>query len=384
MEQYPESSGSRPALVEQNREVATTEQISDIAASAQNYLMALHKKAGLMEEESHRPILTPDEHNYINRVISAGASLVRYWLEMPSVKMPPPDKLTDLVEVLRKSGTKLESTTEDILKDEDLFRGLLGRAASRQQHTSRLNAQENRGAVISAHELVELIELMAASNPDQLPYDYFVGISLSEIAKHPEGSEFKKLPPNTEGLRHLLDGLEPDRFGFIRLDEARRLKLETILRDWGAAVQPPGPEEIQDGIESARNLVKEGKAEEYLKAQKFVDWEDIPRSSDRAESVVLGHPIYITPDSIVGAQSFEDWRGRSSPTLKQDDMGDKKPSTDVIVDYATRGTPLPTVELDLIPQEDGQLILYAENAHRVAAARLRSEPLAVSGFRIYK
>lgn len=383
MEQHPHNNDQPTSLLELNREVVTGDQIREITEDTKHYLSALYKKAGVMEEESHRPILAPQEYEYINRTISAGAHLVRYWLEMPSVKMPPSDKLAGIVDVLRKTGTKLESGTEDIVNDLNMFKGLLGRAAIHQSHTSRLNPQENRNAVTCAHELVELIELMSASNQGQLPYDYSVGISLSEIVNHPEGPLFNVFPPSGRDLKDLLTGLEPDNSGNVHLDESRRLRLETMLRDCGAAVQPPSPEEIRQGIESARALVAAGKAEDYLKAQTFVDWEAVPRNPGRAESVVLEHPIYIAPDSIAGAQSFQDWRGRPNHILKQDDMGDKKPSLDVIADYATRGAPLPAVELDLMPQEDG-LILYAEDADRAAAARLRSEPVAVDSFRIYK
>lgn len=380
MEHFREINSYPLTLVEQNDEMVTGEQIRNITETAKYYLSALYKKAGVMEEESHYPILRPEEHNYINRTISAAAHLVTYWSELPDVKMPPQDKLGDTIDVLRKTGTKLESTAEDILKDEGLFRRLLSRVASRQRHTSNREPRENIRAIICARQLVDLVEFMAASNEDKLPYDYSVEISLREIANHPE---LKGLSYDINGLSHLLDGLEPDSSGYIRLDETRSLKLKTILRDCGAAVQPPSPEEIQQGIASATSLVESGRAEEYLKAQPFVKWEDIPGKPERSVPVVLEHPVYITPDSIAGAQSFQDWRGRSDNTLKQDDFGDKKLSTDVIADYATRGTPFSAVELSLIPQEDGRLILYADNAHRVAAARLRSEPLAVNTFRVY-
>lgn len=383
MEQHPENNGHSPALSEHNSEVVTSDQIRSITESAKDYLSALYKKAGVVEEESHYPILTPDELNYINRTISAAAFLVTYWSELPDVKMPPQDKLGNTIDVLRKTGTKLESTKEDILKEEGLFKQLVGRVASRQVHTSKREPHENIRAIICARELVDLTEFMAASNGDKLPLDYSVDISLSEIAHHPEGPDFKVLSADTEGLRHLLDGLEPDSSGYIRLDEARRLKLKTILQNYGIAVQPPSPEEIQKGITSARGLVEEGKAGDHLKAQSFVNWQDVQPRNKRAIQVVLEHPIYITPDSIAGAQSFTDWRGRPDQVLKQDDIGDKKESLDVIMDYATRGTPLPAVELRLIPQENGQLILYADNAHRVAAAHLRSEPLAVNTFLLY-
>lgn len=382
MEQHPDNNNYLQALAEQDREVVTSEQISDIAAGTQKYLTSLYKKAGIVEEESNRPILTPDEHSYINRAISAAAHLGRYWLEMPSVKMPSPDKLTGIVEVLRKTGTKLESTTEDILKDEDLFKGLLGRTASRQQHTSRLNVHENRGALTCANELIEFIKLMAASNQDQLPFDYSVGISLNEIANHPEGPEFEKLPPNIEGLKHLLDGLEPDSFGFIRLDEARRLKLETILRDWGAAVQSPGPQEIQNGIESARNLVKQGRAGEYLESLAIIQREDIPKQ-DRFVAVELKYPIYINPESILGTNKITNWAGRGQHD-RNDDLGDKKPFLDIVIDYATRGTRLPTTEARIFIQENGELIIFTENERTTAAAKLRSEPLAVNALHLYK
>lgn len=383
MEHFREINSYPLTLVEQNDEMVTGEQIRNITETAKYYLSALYKKAGVMEEESHYPILRPEEHNYINRTISAAAHLVTYWSELPDVKMPPQDKLGDTIDVLRKTGTKLESTAEDILNNEYLFRRLLSRVASRPKHTSNREPHENILAIICARQLVDLVEFMAASNKDKLPYDYSVEISLSEIANHPEQSDLKGFSYDINGLSHLLDGLEPDSSGYVRLDEARRLKLETILRDCGAAVQPPSPEEIKQGIASATSLVDSGKAEEYLKTQPFLDWDEI-KPEGKSVAVALERPIYIAPDSIAGAQSFDDWRGRPLSIFKQDDMGDMKTSLEVIQDYATRGTQLPAIYLSMLPQKDSSLILYSENAHRAAAAKLRSEPIAVTALYIYK
>lgn len=65
-------------------------------------------------------------------------------------------------------------------------------------------------------------------------------------------------------------------------------------------------------------------------------------------------------------------------------MGQERPEFDIIQDYATRGKALPTIGLTFTIQQDGKLKIYAENPRLAAAAQLRSEPVGVDLFKIYK
>lgn len=269
METTPINSGDQPILSEPTWETIEEERLTVVAKSADEYLRALHRKAGVMNAGTSYSILSAKEHSYIGNAIGASAHLIRYWLELESPKkteMPPSEALTFTVEILKKMGVPMTEKTEEITDNKENFMRLLSRVAERRQgYTSSREPRMNMTAITCARELISLMPLLAASNEHSLPHDYSVNFSLHEIANHPEGPDFEELPFDTEGLRDVLKGLEPDSSGHIRLDETRRLQLEALLKQCGIAVNPPSKKDIDAGIEHATKIVNERKAKNILR-----------------------------------------------------------------------------------------------------------------------
>lgn len=360
------------------------EQLNRLAENVGSYLSSLYHKAGLMVEGTYRPILTPEEHSYVNHAISAAAHLVRYWVEYPHINMPPAETLNSMVAVLQQYGIEFSSPVEEVVKEPHIFASLLNRVATKGDYTSRLQPRTNRSAVACARELVSLLPVIAAYNGHRLPTDYSVRISL-DMLRHLPGNQEDEVGAEIKlAIQEVLDGLEPDHSGYIRLNESRRLQLENAFKASGLAIDRPTPEETKAGIEAARFLVREGRAEDYLKEMPFMAEMELPEKKERRYlQISLDYPIYIVPEAIAGTIEFQDWGGYPAHTKKNDDMGDSKPSIEVIKDYATRGTALPASVINLIFREK-DIVLYGDDSHRAAAARLRSEPLAVHVIKLYK
>jgi hypothetical protein len=111
------------------------------------------------------------------------------------------------------------------------------------------------------------------------------------------------------------------------------------------------------------------------RAHVFVDPDELrPYASsafDSGDTLLLSTPeqVKIPLGMFVSAASFESWYGRPEGIQK-----DRKPSSEVIEDYAGRETKPPPVEQAtgyLLP--DGRVYFKSENAHRAAAAIRRGD-----------
>ena len=120
------------------------------------------------------------------------------------------------------------------------------------------------------------------------------------------------------------------------------------------------------------------------RAHVFVDLDYLSSLSSEADREGKTVRIDLPKDSvvqiplgmIVSAESFESWNGRPEGILK-----DRRPSEEVIADYAERQSPSPPlddVNGYLLP--DGRIYFKSNNAHRTAAAIKRGDShIAFSG-----
>ena len=82
-------------------------------------------------------------------------------------------------------------------------------------------------------------------------------------------------------------------------------------------------------------------------------------------------PIHIPADELLGAHNLESWAGRGAYNKK-----DGRPSTAVVLDYASRPTDIPPLEYVVCYiQPNGRRIFMApSSAHRAAAQKARGAP----------
>ena len=348
-------------------------QIAATATEATDYLFNLERRLAGLSGGGKAP-LEPEETAYINQAAPAAAHLINYLMERSEMKIPP-ESLPPLLSSVRDAGFKLVESPAAITADGALVSRQLSLLATRREWLNHYTP--NKELVVScAKQLCQTLAEMAAKDQHQQPQDYSVDISLQAI-KPPEQIRA------SQKLLALLEGLEPDSSGLIRLEDFHSNQLESILRGCGVAVGPPPVEEIRKGIEAAKEKVKNNQASEYLESLPFMPRELLPDTSSRPKVLIVNRPVYINPDSIAGADRFpHGWTGEGSP-LKNADDGTKKSSLEVIQDYATRETKLPDSEIDLTLLADGSVIAYAPNSHRAAAAKLRHEPLPVRSLYIY-
>lgn len=121
----------------------------------------------------------------------------------------------------------------------------------------------------------------------------------------------------------------------------------------------------------AKSLLKQAANGSDSLTDKFIDPDSLNKL--QGELVVLrssaGAEIELPTAMFVSAEGFESWQGRSESNQK-----DNRSSAEVIEDYANQDTqapPLSDVAGYLLP--DGRLFFKSNNAHRLAAARLRGD-----------
>lgn len=162
------------------------------------------------------------------------------------------------------------------------------------------------------------------------------------------------------------------------------------LSKLGVIAETPSKEDIHAGIERARSLIATGQAAERLRQEPFIDLEDQRRlyNTSVRNLVQTEEPVYIDPSLIQGVEGFNSWMGRGvegREQVRDRQTGEVRTSLDAIFDYATRDTQLPGLtgegELVIILTKEGPVLL-ATNAHRVAAAKLRNEPIEVTNFNL--
>ena len=106
----------------------------------------------------------------------------------------------------------------------------------------------------------------------------------------------------------------------------------------------------------------------------FVPEEEFNQAIDEAKPRIAidasTQPIEVPLSSIVSAVGFESWENGRGDLNKKDG----KRSREVIQDYASRPTEIPPIEAAravILP--NGEVVIMAENSHRVAAAKLRNQ-----------
>jgi hypothetical protein len=108
--------------------------------------------------------------------------------------------------------------------------------------------------------------------------------------------------------------------------------------------------------------------------QPFMQDTDFIRMADTSQPEVVieagDEPLELPLTAVVSAVAFESWEtGRPQHVLKDD-----RQSAAVIMDYASRETPLPPVDVaTALIFEDGKVIIMSSNSHRVGAAKLRGQ-----------
>lgn len=152
------------------------------------------------------------------------------------------------------------------------------------------------------------------------------------------------------------------------------------------AIGVQGSDQSEDTIElniyNARALVENGDAWLVLKKHPFVDEETFKRNRPEDQQTPVSvvdfpEPIPINWSRLDGASSFHSWLGRGANgtgKVSHRKLNTNRTSIEAIFDYATRDTPLPSVDLQLYLTDD-KAYLFAENSHTAAAAILRQENL---------
>jgi hypothetical protein len=170
-------------------------------------------------------------------------------------------------------------------------------------------------------------------------------------------------------------------------------RVVTAFGQWeGFGSQPETEDEVQVGVARARQLVASGQAPDYLRGIPFIADQDASHLASVAtrQHILLdkASPLVVSPNRVVGANSFTDWRGRGvggsgSVNIRERERSGQRSSIDQISDYATRDTALPPLDDANIFLTDNGAFVYAGNSHRTAAAKLRNESLKISSFTLY-
>lgn len=167
-------------------------------------------------------------------------------------------------------------------------------------------------------------------------------------------------------------------------------QFKMALEKMGVTSRVLSAEDLHLGIEHAKTAITSGEAKQWLAGQQFIgetERQNLYNSSVR-NLIETEEPIYINPSCIQGVEGFDSWMGRGvegGEEVADRQTGVRRSSLETIFDYASRDTQIPGIESDgdlaVILSEEGPVLL-ATNAHRVAAAKLRGEPLRVTNFDI--
>lgn len=188
----------------------------------------------------------------------------------------------------------------------------------------------------------------------------------------------------------------PDENGFTNIETERVHFLVDALGSMGVPVSDnaPSKEEIDGGIGTARTLIEGKKSTEFLEnlPHRLVDHKDLGEEPATFLKIDGDTALWIDPSVITGTGTFDSWSGRAEGHNKQyaNNQGEKKVgnSMGAIEDFAARDTQLPELEMGalsvVIPADGSEPIVFvAGSNHRVAAAKLRGEPLKVRTIKIY-
>ncbi|MEK7594806.1 MAG: hypothetical protein AAB436_04165 [Patescibacteria group bacterium] len=136
----------------------------------------------------------------------------------------------------------------------------------------------------------------------------------------------------------------------------------------------------------ATKLVSELQTKAANTETSFIPNESFQALIDRTGPSVLiksrDNPMEFPLASIVSAQSFESWEtGRGPNAIK-----DGKTSPELIKDYAERSTEIPpVVDATAVILPTGEVVLSSDEAHRVAAAKLKGqETIKIENLKVYR
>lgn len=177
--------------------------------------------------------------------------------------------------------------------------------------------------------------------------------------------------PDTARMERI-DNLTRGFSGFgARLDAAKKLDGFNTMRHhrWqthGTMLFDAAEADVQPLI---GGLVDDASREESA----FVSNEAFVAAIDAQKPVIsidaTERPIQFPLSAVVSAVGFESWEtGRGGGAKK-----DGRSSREVIEDYAARDTEIPPIDVRALILPDGRVVLMTENAHRVAAAKLRGQ-----------
>ena len=188
----------------------------------------------------------------------------------------------------------------------------------------------------------------------------------------------------------------PDKDGFTGIEPERVHLLVDALGSMGVPVSENAPtkEEVDGGIVTARTLIGGKKSTEFLEnlPHILVDHTDLGEEPATFLKIQGDTALWIDPSVITGTGTFDKWSGRAEGHDKAyvNNQGEKKVGNSIgaIEDFAARDTQLPELEMGalsvVIPADGSEPIVFvAHSAHRVAAAKLRGEPVKTRTIKIY-
>ncbi len=187
-------------------------------------------------------------------------------------------------------------------------------------------------------------------------------------------------PKQNNDLFEIIGAIEPNEQGLTIANEQERRRIMAALEQLGLAALPQTDESVRQGIADARWLVDTSNAPRTLKDHPFVDENEISFYLEdlREEFPIVSidfptnDPIIIAWNKVDGARNFDSWQGRGRNG--SDGVDAAASSLHKILDFATKDTRLPTVELLIILTPDGPVTI-ASTSHRAAAAILRNEDI---------
>ncbi len=270
----------------------------------------------------------------------------------------------------------------------------IGQAATSEQYPQALAKEDPITRAVRLHEAMlsnsgdfgfmfadtrELDDALAGLNPEQRKrYDQLM---------------IERAARRVPGLWETLGSARKDGNNRI-LNEEQTQAIEASLSALGILSEKPSEDDIKAGVERAKAIVGRESAESVLRSKDFVD-ETVIREVIKGTRATFvrtdGTLLYMNPDMIIGGDSFDSWAGRKDTSMlkavyDRNNVKQKLSSLEIIKDNATRDTALPALglfDVEIILTKEGAMVALNGGTHRVAAAKLRGEPVGFSSFVLY-
>ncbi len=201
---------------------------------------------------------------------------------------------------------------------------------------------------------------------------------------------------NIPDLFKMINSHEADGFGQKRLTPEEVSVVGEGLSALGITTEQPTKEQLESMHALAVNRVNSGAAEGYLRSLPFKPISEMHAMKDSAKRSVVtwssDNPIYIDPIAIEsGGSDFLNWAGDSHNRAKSRTTAEGKSvngsTFEAIKEYAANfDTQIPETDtngLNIIVGNDGVHCFVSHGVHRVAAAKLRGEPIRFSSMVFY-